>query len=248
MTDKLDDAFVLLEYNSDKNVEIYSRAIDEVGLMQSERILFNEFLSKDDNILDLGCGAGRVSVSLYLSGYKNIIGLDMAEKQIECARQYIESKEYQIDYRVGNAVALPFVDESFNAVIFSFNGLMTIPDIHRRQKAIGEVNRVLIKHGIFIFTTHDRDISKQSELWLEERVRWDNSEQDTRMYDFGDRVFIHGDEETFLHVPSRSEVMGMLELSGFDVVYTEMRSDICDEPPEVIRFSDECRFWVAKKR
>ena len=47
--------------------------------------------------------------------------------------------------------------------IFSFNGLMSIPQQSSRDEALEEIYRVLRKGGFFIFTTHDRN--KEAEFF-----------------------------------------------------------------------------------
>ena len=45
-------------------VEDYARAVDEVGLWNSERAMVSKYFNPDDAILELGCGAGRISINL----------------------------------------------------------------------------------------------------------------------------------------------------------------------------------------
>ena len=47
----------------------YARAVREVGLWESERIVVERFVSKDAKILELGCGAGRIAIGLGKIGY-----------------------------------------------------------------------------------------------------------------------------------------------------------------------------------
>ena len=76
-------------YDQDYNINRYGEAVDEVGLWKSEKIIFNKYINKDNKILDLGCGAGRTTINLYKSGYKNIIGLDLSTNLIQYAINFI---------------------------------------------------------------------------------------------------------------------------------------------------------------
>lgn len=53
------------EYNHKSNIKRYTEAIDQVGLWESEKIIFNKYINFNDKILDLGCGAGRTTINLY---------------------------------------------------------------------------------------------------------------------------------------------------------------------------------------
>ncbi len=49
---------------------------------------FDKYINKDDNILDLGCGAWRTTFVLNKLGYHNIVGVDIAESLIDFAKNY----------------------------------------------------------------------------------------------------------------------------------------------------------------
>jgi len=44
-----------------------------------------------------------------------------------------------------------------------------------------------------------------------------------------------------------SEMEALLTEVGFRVEVSVMRSELADEPQEVLDFSDDCRFWVVQK-
>ena len=50
-----------------------------------------------------------------------------------------------------------------------------------------------------------------------------------------------------MHVPTVAEIESLLEKVGFRLETSVMRSDLCEEPEEVLKFSDDCRFWVVQK-
>lgn len=247
---KINQKIVIEEYNSKESLVQYSEAIKKVGLWQSEKLLFNKYVSKSAKILDIGCGAGRSTFGLYDIGYTNIKGIDIAEKLISFARKYSKSLNYNIDFIQGDVTKLPYDDNSFNVCFFSFNGIMTIPNKKNRIKAMQEVYRVLMPRGIFIFTTHDYDdiINKEfSDFWEEEKNRWQRCQQDSRLYEFGDLIIWENNKETFLHIPSKHEVLDSLGQVGFKIIETIMRGDLAVENKNIKEVAGECRFWVAVK-
>ena len=111
-------------FNSDEVVEEYAASVQRVGLWESEEKVFKRLFKKEDSLLELGCGAGRIAIGLHELGYPNIIGLDYAREMVRRARHLAEVLEYSIPFRVGDATHLEFEDEVFDGAIFGFNGLI----------------------------------------------------------------------------------------------------------------------------
>src|SRR4051812_13272329 len=104
-------------------------------------------IGASDRIFDLGCGTGLVARVLRerLGGAANITGLDASAPMLEMAR----SISPQIDFHEGNAMALPFADDSFELVLCQ-EMLQFVPD---RAGALREVRRVLSPGGRFFVST-----------------------------------------------------------------------------------------------
>lgn len=94
-------------------------------------------------ILDLGCGEGKFSSTIFSRGRVDI-GLDISKDDVSKAKK---STTYK-GVIVGDARALPFRNESFN-VVFSNSVVEHILGI---DKVLAETSRVLKKDGMFIFT------------------------------------------------------------------------------------------------
>lgn len=242
---KVDVNFIKDSFSGAETVELYKEAVIEVGLWKSEKIVFQKFLQPTDHILDIGCGAGRTTFGLYNLGFHCIEGLDLSEKMILEARRHDLGD--QIPFHVGNATNLNFEDESFGGVIFSFNGLMQIPKKENRQKALQEINRILEVGGYFIFTTHDRMDSMYLSYWNEEAKRWQKGQQNPRLHEFGDMIIKNDHRELFLHFPTKKEVIQLIHSTGFKLVESQLRSEICEEPEMDETFSTNCIFWVIAK-
>ena len=241
--------FIKKQYQS--GVESYSNLTKELGLWDSEKYVFQKFLKKKDDILDLGCGTGRTTFPLLELGYTNIIGVDITPEMIERARELNRHFNTQLHFELGDATNLKFGDGDFDVAIFSFNGLMSIPHGENREKAVGHIQRVLKNDGIFIFTTHDREKEEQFfEFWAEEKERWSSGDHNPRLYEYGDLITQSKNEsrEIFIHIPNKEEVQALLKNNKFEVVETFYRSEKFQEKEAVKLKSGECRFWVARKR
>ena len=225
----------------------YAKAVDEVKLWRSEEIVFSKFLAQENSILELGCGAGRIGINLVRNGYTNVKITDFSENMVTVAKMIIERDNLSMSAEVCDATQIPYQDNSFDAVIFGFNGLMQIPHKHRRISALKHIKRILKDGGVFIFTTHDRDVSAHKDYWQSEKKQWDNGVQDPRLDEYGD-IYYKGDHgNIFIHSPSKDEIIQSLSEVGLELIFSERRSTIANEPTCVSDFSDDCIFWTAKK-
>jgi len=234
----------------EKAAENYTNAIENIGLWKSEEYVIDKYFDKDKSILDIGCGAGRTTFNLYEMGYKNIIGLDLTPEMISAAKTINKEKKTDIEFIVGDAVELKFEDNSFEQALFSFNGLMQIPEKKNRIRALKEIKRVLTKNGIFIFTTHDRENNDNfKEFWEKEEKIWEAGNQDKRIYEYGDKILPsdNDDRDLFIHFPNREEIIECIEETGWKLIEDFYREDLFKENKEVKEFSTECRFWIVKK-
>ncbi len=100
------------------------------------------------SVLDIGAGAGR-STGPLSAMFGKYVGIDVAEKAITVAQTLYP----QADLSVMDARNLKFAAESFDCVVFSFNGIDFV-DLPDRQVILREVKRVLRPGGFFIYSTH----------------------------------------------------------------------------------------------
>jgi ubiquinone/menaquinone biosynthesis C-methylase UbiE len=100
-----------------------------------------------ERVLDVACGTGALTrlVAKTVGPQGRVVGLDLSTDMIAEARRIIidPSGTAPIEWREGNACALPYKDESFEIVFCEF-GLMSIPD---RVAALKEMGRVLVPGG-----------------------------------------------------------------------------------------------------
>ena len=237
-------------YDRDVNIKRYGEAIDKVGLWNSEKIIFEKYINKNDKILDLGCGAGRTTINLYKNGYKDIIGLDVSTNLIEFANNYIKENNLDINFVVGNAANLDYPDNAFDAVIFSFNGMQCIPGKRNRDNVLKEVYRVLKPGGYYIFTAHNRDDSgKFQSVWDEEKIKWDNGIQDKNLEMFGDRYSVDQTGDiAFVHFSNIEEMKEFIYQENFEIIEYTKSTDIAEENENTKKFCNATVFWVVKKK
>ena len=161
---EIDDPANLGVYNSSEVVAYYAGLS---YLTTCERLLFETYLKPRMAILDLGVGGGRTSP--YLSGLASrYVGLDYAEDMIKACRV----KFPHLQFAVADASDLSsFADGSFDAVVFSFNGLDYLAPDQKRRQCLQECCRVLKAGGVFIFSTHNPRALFVDWRWDRERLR-----------------------------------------------------------------------------
>ena len=109
-------------------------------------------LKAGDRMLDLGCGEGRHAIAAYLETGAEVTGLDLSEDDITTARSRLAEAEAMglskrsgfCKFQRGNALSLPFNDNSFDKLICS-EVLEHIPDY---QAVLREIDRVLKPDGL----------------------------------------------------------------------------------------------------
>lgn len=245
---KVDTDFIRKSFTTEKTVSDYTKVVSEIGLWESEKMMLKKYFNPEGQVLDIGCGAGRTTIGLYKLGYHLVEGLDLSEAMIVQARRISKELNYNITFRVGDAACLDYDDETFKAALFSFNGIMQIPGRENRIKALKEIKRILKPKGYFLFTTHDRDGSKEYEsFWKEERRKWALHLEDKSLHEFGDRIIKIEERDIFLHFSTREEVISSLEEVGFILIEGVLRSELCEESEEVKKFSTDCILWLVQK-
>ncbi|MBL9209033.1 MAG: methyltransferase domain-containing protein [Opitutaceae bacterium] len=255
-TRKIDSATVRADFNDLLSVVHYTRAAHELGLWQSERRLIERFFpDRATPLLEAGCGAGRVTLGLWELGYRHLTAFDFAEELVDQARSLAAERQAgAITFLHADATRLlagpgqPWDDERFRGALFMFNGLMQIPGRAHRRNALRQLHRVCAPGAPLLFTTHDRDSSPtERALWRLETLRWVRGEQDPRLVEFGDRYFEDETGRTFMHLPDRKEILEDLAATGWSHTFDAMRTEVARESRAVRDFSDECRFWAARR-
>ncbi len=105
-----------------------------------------------ERILDVATGTGWTARRIAARG-ASVIGVDLGAELIEAAKACAAEARLTIDFQVGDAEALPFEDQSFDAVISTF-GVMFVS---KPEVAAAELARVCKKGGRVGLTTMSAD-------------------------------------------------------------------------------------------
>ncbi len=138
-------------YSHSKNIQKYRELID---ILPEEKILFDMYFDHVGRILDIGCGADRTSFYLATLG-NSITGIDITPALIELAQERLEKEPASIVFEVKDANTLEYPPDSFDGVIFSYNGIGHIPRRAGKLHLLKQIHGILKPHGCFFFTAHN---------------------------------------------------------------------------------------------
>lgn len=152
--------------------------------------LYSEvFGNEKKEVLNVGCGPGTEALVLADMGF-HVTGLDFSTKMVEVAR--FNSEKYGIRYDVvqGDAMDLPFEDESFDFVASNY-ALWSIPD---PEKTMKEWLRVLRPGGKVAYAEGVwglKDLSLFRRIWVRIALRMREKDGNSHDYDLTDEQKEH---------------------------------------------------------
>ena len=136
----------------------YGANDDPVALLRAESRLRNPWLTErlrshtrgQARVLDIGCGGGFLSNHLAREGF-DVTGLDASQASLDVAIRHDTSGK--VSYLLGDALALPFPDASFDAVC----AMDFLEHVEDPARVVAEAARVLKPGGLFFFHTFNRN-------------------------------------------------------------------------------------------
>jgi ubiquinone/menaquinone biosynthesis C-methylase UbiE len=150
-----------------RNPEVVSQYASLDYLTACERHLFDTYLTPGMAILDMGVGGGRTTPYLSRKASR-YVGVDYSDEMVHLCRD----KFPQLEFLVADASDLSkFSDGSFDAIVFSFNGLDYLFPEEQRWKCLRECGRLLRAGGVFVFSSHNPRSVFVRPAWDRERLR-----------------------------------------------------------------------------
>ena len=110
-------------------------------------------ISKNAKILEIGCGAGQLTINLAEKGFF-VEAIDNAPKMVEVCRQSVAKAKLEktVHLKVADVHALSFEENSFDVVV----GMGVVIWLHNLKKALSEIHRVLKPGGFLILSLDNR--------------------------------------------------------------------------------------------
>jgi ubiquinone/menaquinone biosynthesis C-methylase UbiE len=123
--------------------------------LMAKRLVEN--IPENGKVLEIAPGPGYFCIELAKLGNYQITGLDISKSFVEIARRNAEKAGLKIDFREGNASAMPFQDNTFD---FTFCQA-AFKNFSEPVKAIAEMYRVLRPGGLSVIADLRRDASAE---------------------------------------------------------------------------------------
>ncbi len=118
-------------------------------------------------ILDVGCGDGQIGRAVTKAHGCHVVGIDPTWNQIKVAKERsLRDADSSMSVARAGADRLPFVDESFDAVV----ACLVFEHIREVDSAIGEVARVLRRGGRFSFFLNHPLLQTPGSGWIDDQV------------------------------------------------------------------------------
>ena len=217
-------------------------------LFPAEELIFQKYFKHGTSILDIGCGAGRTSIALALKGY-SVTAMDLVPEMIESAKQQAGVQKVKIDFSVMDAVNMDYESESFDNILFSYNGLENIPGKANREKFFRDVFNILKPVGYFIFTIRSGfAFGRRMIMWLLMILSYPCIRifSNSRSWELGDKV--RGG--LYIHYLSPFYLKSLVCKVGFEPIYFNSSANILKKKKSnfFTNFSnDKMIFFVLKK-
>jgi ubiquinone/menaquinone biosynthesis C-methylase UbiE len=125
--------------------------VPAIGTPVSADLLRTADLREGERVLDVACGTGLIArlAAEQVGPAGSVTGIDIAPDMIDVARATSATAGGSIEWHVGDAVSLPFPDDSYDVVLCQL-GLMFMED---RPAAVAEMRRVLVPGGRLVIST-----------------------------------------------------------------------------------------------
>lgn len=175
---------------------------------------FKKYLKPGQNILDLGCGNGRLYEFVRDSQNVKYIGIDNNKKFVQIAQKNYSSAKFmygdllKLDEKLlGNQIDLLFSIASFHH----------IPSKMMRTKSIQEIKKVLKKNGILIITVWNIFQKRYRKYILKSLYNYFIQQG---KYDWNDTFIPWSDSgiDRYYHAFTPRELKKLFENNGFEIL------------------------------
>jgi 2-polyprenyl-6-hydroxyphenyl methylase/3-demethylubiquinone-9 3-methyltransferase len=121
------------------------------------------YVNRDDKVLELGCGFGRI-LPILARNTAHVFGIDKSRSSLELAEQFLQHVP-NCSVTLMNAIQLSFKDEVFDCVVCIQNGISAFHV--NQEKLIRESIRVTKRGGLVLFSTYSKKFWNHRLEWFQ---------------------------------------------------------------------------------
>lgn len=139
--DRVQSLFASIAHGYDQANTFMTFGLDK--LWRKQVVAWSD-LGPNQDILDVATGTGDLAIEFAEQGGSvRVTGVDFCDEMLALAPQKAKAKDLEIEFRWGDAQALPFKDASFDIVSIAYG----IRNVNEPQIAIREMARILKPGG-----------------------------------------------------------------------------------------------------
>jgi ubiquinone/menaquinone biosynthesis C-methylase UbiE len=196
----------------------YDATLHDTPLLSIDQQFVLEHCKPPGKILDLGCGTGRLAITLAQHGYQPI-GVDLSPEMLKVLREKAAALGLDIPCVCANLVELgSFADQSFDHAACLFSTLGLVVGAEARKRVLAHAYRLLRPGGVFVLHVHNR--------WFNVWTAHGRRLLLTEMFASGLGRGARGDYampphqgvgSLTMHLFTRREVVRLLQETGFEI-------------------------------
>ena len=137
------------------------------------------------NILELGCGTGRVAIPLAKEGF-NVTGLDLSKEMLDVFRQKLDNLDDNVKNKVElihESMAYFDLNKKFDLIVAPFRAFQCLTDDKDIENSLNCIKNHLTDDGIFIINVFNPDPSRMNENWRHPlKIQWERLDENTGNY------------------------------------------------------------------
>jgi SAM-dependent methyltransferase len=197
----------------------YDATLDGTPLLTIDQQFVLEHCKPIGKIIDLGCGTGRLAITLAQHGYQPF-AVDLSPEMLKVLGEKAAALGLEIPSVCANLVELDmFANRSIDHAACLFSTLGLVVGVEARRRVVAHVHRILRPGGVFVlhvhnrwfnfWTTHGRKLLFKELLasWLGRGAGGD--------YEMPPH---EGVGRLTMHLFTRREVVRLLRSAGFEIV------------------------------
>lgn len=123
-------------------------SVGRVFLTMAAELVDAGGVAPNDRVLDVACGTGNVALTAFRRGAR-VTGVDLTPAMLETARERAAVIDADVDWREGDAAALPSGDDAFDVTLSSLGHMFA----HDATATASELVRVTASEGTVAFTS-----------------------------------------------------------------------------------------------
>lgn len=159
--DSGDDMLTLLEFSQSALVDAYSRMkINEQSWSKhtkDEVDYISSLIEQNDEILDMGCGTGRIANELGVRGYR-CLGVDFSKKHIEIANR---NKSENVSFCVED-LRMFKPPKTYDVIVCLYDVIGSFPEEDDNLRILETAYKCLKQNGKIILSVMNKVISKNN--------------------------------------------------------------------------------------